>query len=217
MREFHTGKALLTIAALLAAPMVFAQKWEIGGGGGASFYTGKDIAGRNNAAGNFKPRGGFALTGVIGNNMYDYVGGEFRYTWQKNDLSLESGGTNVKFGARSSAFHYDVLIHTASVRQKVRPFVAVGAGVKLYEGTGREVVAQPLSNLAFLTKTRELKPLITFGGGVKVQVSEKMLFRAEVKDYFSQVPTKVAAPAPGASLGGWFHNFVFLVGVSALF
>jgi len=216
MRGFHTGRTLFALIAL-ATPALYAQKWEVGGGAGASFYTGKDITGRNNAAGTFKPKGGVGFTGYVGNNMYDHVSGEFRYTWQKNDLSLQSGSTNVKFGARSSAFHYDVLIHTASVRQKVRPFLAVGGGIKLYEGTGQEVVAQPLSSLAFLTKTRELKPLITFGGGVKVAVSDRVLLRAEVKDYFSQVPTKVAAPAPGASLGGWFHNIVAMFGVSVLF
>ena len=218
MRGFYTGHTLFALAAITLFPAAaLAQKWEVGGGGGASFYTGKDITGRNNASGTFKPQGGVAVTGVIGNNMYDYISGEFRYTWQKNDLSLNSGGANVKFGARSSAFHYDLVIHTASVRQKVRPFVSAGAGIKLYEGTGKEVVAQPLSSLAFLTKTREAKPLITFGGGVKVAVSERLLFRAEVKDYFSQVPTKVAAPAPGANLGGWFHNIVALFGVSVLF
>lgn len=215
MRGFHTGHALFVLCSL-ALPLP-AQKWEIGGGGGASFYTGKDVTGRNNATGNFKPQGGVALTGFVGHNMYDYVGGEFRYTFQKNDLELRSGGSSAKFGARSSAFHYDVLIHTASVRQKVRPFVAFGGGMKLYEGTGQEVVAQPLSNLAFLTKTNEVKPLVTFGGGVKVAVSDRVLLRAEVKDYFSQVPTKVVAPASGATLGGWFHNFVALFSISVRF
>lgn len=215
MRGFHTGTLFALIA--LATPALHAQKWEIGGGAGASFYTGKNITGRNNATGTFKPQGGFGLTAYAGHNMYDYVGGEFRYTWQQNDLSLQSGSTTAKFGARSSAFHYDVLIHTASVRQRIRPFISFGGGIKLYEGTGTEVVAQPLANLAFLTKTRDLKPLITFGGGVKIKASDKILFRAEVKDYFSQVPTKVAAPAPGASLNGWFHNIVALFGVSVLF
>lgn len=214
MRGFHTAVALFLLA---SAPALFAQKFEVGGGVGASFYTGKDIAGRNNAAGTFKPATGWGFTAYLGNNSYDYVGGEFRYTMQKNDLELTSGGTSVKFGARSSAFHYDVLIHTASVRQRVRPFLAFGGGAKLYEGTGKEVVAQPLSNLAFLTKTREIKPLITFGGGIKVKVSDRVLVRAEVKDYFSQVPTSVVAPAPGAQLNGWFHNFVALVGLSLFF
>jgi hypothetical protein len=213
MRGFHTGRALFFFMAV-ASPGLLAQKWEIGGSAGASFYTGKTVTGRNNATGEFKPQGGFSLSAHAGQNVSDYVGGEFRYTYQKNDLSLSSGGTTAKFGGRSSAFHYDVLIHTASVRQKVRPFVSVGGGAKLYEGTGREVVAQPLANLAFLTKTREIKPLITFGGGVKVKVSDRILLRAEVKDYFSQVPTKVVAPASGAKLGGWFHNFVAMVGLS---
>jgi hypothetical protein len=216
MRGFHTGRALFVLFAIATLPLA-AQKWEIGGGAGASFYTGKDVTGANNAKATFKPQSGFSLSGFVGQNMYDYVSGEFRYTYQKNDLELQSGNASAKFGARSSAFHYDVLIHTASVRQKIRPFVSFGGGIKLHEGTGREVVAQPLSNLAFLTKTREIKPLITFGGGVKVAVSDRVLLRAEVKDYFSQVPTNVVAPAAGAKLGGWFHNFVALFGISVQF
>lgn len=214
MRGFHTAIALFWLA---GAPAAFAQKWEIGGGAGASFYTGKDITGRNNTSGTYKPAGGWGATAVVGNNLYDYVGGEFRYVLQKNDLQLQSGSATAKFAARTSTFHYDVLIHTASVRQRVRPFLAFGGGVRLYEGTGKEVVAQPLANLGFLTKTTETKPIVDFGGGVKVKVSERVLFRAEVRDYFGPVPNKVVAPAPGAKLEGWNHNFVALFGISLLF
>ena len=214
MRGFHTAIALFLLA---STPGAFAQKFEIGGGVGASFYTGKDITGRNNAAGTFKPASSWGVTAAVGHNLYDYVGGEFRFTLQKNDLQLQSSGTTAKFGAQSSAFHYDVLIHTASVRQRIRPFVAFGGGVKMYQGMGKEVVAQPLANLAFLTKTTETKPVIDFGAGVKVKLSDRILLRADLRDYFGPVPTKVVAPAPGAKLDGWFHNFVAMVGISLLF
>ena len=213
MRGFHTAIAIL----ILAATPALAQKWEIGGGAGASFYTGKDITGRNNATGTFKPAGSWGATVVVGNNTTDYVGGEFRYMLQRNDLQLQSGSTTAKFAGRSNAFTYDVLIHTASVRARVRPFVAFGGGVKMYQGTGKEVVAQPLANLGFLTKTTETKMVVDFGGGVKVKLSDRILLRADLRDYFGPVPSKVVAPAPGAKLSGWIHNFVAMVGISVFF
>jgi hypothetical protein len=214
MRGFHRGAALL---ALSTAPALFGQAWEVGGGAGASFYNTKTVTGRNNQSGNANPQAGFGVTGYIGHNNYHYVGGEFRYTMQFNDLQVSSGGTKATFGGRSQALHYDVLIHTASTRQKVRPFVAFGGGVKAYQGTGKETVTQPLASLAFLTKTSELKPLVSFGAGVKFKVSEKAMFRVDLRDYFGPAPNRVIAPAPGATLKGWIHNFVFLAGISYTF
>lgn len=36
-------------------------------------------------------------------------------------------------------------------------------------------------------------------------------------DDFSQFPTKVIAPAPGAHLSGWLHDLVRMVGVTFVF
>jgi hypothetical protein len=149
--------------------------------------------------------------------MYNFIGGELRYSFLKNDAKLTSSGTQALFGANAHALHYDVLLHAAPVGAKIRPFVSVGGGIKIYQGTGREVVAQPLGNLAYLTRTSEYKPLVTFGAGVKFNVNRRLGFRAEVKDYFSQFPREVISPASGASLSGdWTHNFVAMVSVSLL-
>lgn len=206
----------LTIALLISSTALWGQRWEIGAGAAASFYTGRDIS-AGAVKGKAKLDNGFGFTAYIGNNTTNYVGGEFRYTWQRNDLNLSSGSTNVNFGARSSAFHYDVLVHATSVRQRVRPYLAVGGGVKVYQGTGTEAAVRPLSNLAFLTKTTEVKPLISFGGGVKFKVTDRVMFRVDVRDYFTQIPTKLIAPAPGAQLSGWVHNLVAMAGLSLAF
>jgi len=214
MRGFHVGAALLALSTTSA---LFGQAWEVGGGAGASFYTNKTVTSRTNQTGTANPQGGFGVTGYVGHNNYNYVGGEFRYTLQFNDLQVASGGNKASFGGRSHAFHYDVLIHTASTKQKVRPFIAFGGGIKAYQGTGQEVVAQPLANLAFLTKTSELKPLVSFGAGVKFKVSEKAMFRVDLRDYFGPTPNRVIAPAPGGTLNGWIHNFVVMAGLSYTF
>lgn len=214
-------KSLLQLRAaavllMLAASPALAQRWEIGGGAGGSFYTGKTVT-RSNLTANAKFDSGWGATGYAGHNMYKLVGGEIRYSFLKNDARLSSGSAQALFGANAHAIHYDVLLHATSAGSSIRPFVAVGGGIKVFQGTGREVVAQPLGNLAFLTKTSEYKPLLTFGAGVKLNVSKRVGFRVEVKDYFSQFPKQVIAPASGSKLSGdWIHNFVAMVSVSLL-
>jgi len=211
--QLFTAAALVTLVSSQAA---LAQRWEIGGGAGGSFYTANTIS-RDSVTAKAKFDSGWGATGYVGHNVYRLVGGELRYTFLKNDAKLSSGSTQALFGANAHAIHYDVLIHATPEGSAIRPFVAVGGGIKVYQGTGREVVAQPLGNVAFLTKTSEYKPLVTFGAGVKFNVSKRLGFRAEVKDYFSQFPKEVIAPAGGSKLSGdWIHNFVAMVSISLL-
>lgn len=203
-------------ALALLGVSAFGQKFEIGAGAGGSFYTSKTVT-AGSVTGQAKLDSGWGATGYVGHNSGRLLGGELRYMYQANDLKLSSGSTNVTFGARSHAIHYDFLVHAASPGSRIRPFVSFGAGLKGYQGTGKEVVVQPLSNLAFLTRTTEWKWLATAGAGIKIKVNDRLGFRAEFKDYISPVPTNVIAPAPNAKLDGIFHNFVALFGLSLLF
>lgn len=201
---------------LMATTSATAQRWEFGAGAAGSFYTSTDVTvGSVKANAGFK--NGWGGTAWLGNDMHKYIGGEIRYSYQQNDLKLEQGGNSYSFGSHSQAIHYDFLFHATPVGSKVRPFFAAGAGFKGYYGTGKEVAVQPLNSLAYLTKTSEWVPLVSIGGGVKFIASKKVSFRAEFRDYLSPVPDKVIAPAPGAKIDGWFHNFVALFGVSFLF
>jgi hypothetical protein len=203
------------LAVGLTAEPGWAQKWEFGAGGGGSFYKSQSVtnAAASGAAGFSK---GFVATAYLGHNMYRHLGGEIRYTYGRNDLELSSGGAKVNFGGQSHAIGYELLIHSAPVGAKLRPFVAAGAGVKMYQGTGTERLYQNLSNLAILTKTQEWKGLVSFGGGVKYQVSKRALLRVEVRDYLTQFPTNVIAPNRGSNLGGWIHNLVPMVSLTFL-
>src|SRR6266478_4420238 len=97
----------VTFVMLLAtAPAALAQKWEVGLGGGGSFYTSQSFT---NPAGNAsgKLASGFIMSGWLGNNSGKTWGGELRYDFEKSDLKLSSGSTNVNFGALTQAVHYD--------------------------------------------------------------------------------------------------------------
>jgi hypothetical protein len=211
---------VLSIAALLLLPTgqrcAFGEGGEIGFGGGGSIYTeatvtapgGEAKAGFDNS---------FAGGAWAGHDMYRYLGGEIHYVYQQNGLKLSAGGTKVAFSGRSHAIHYDVLIHTSPTGSKVRPFIAVGGGIKGYFGTGAEAVTQPLQEYAILSKTSEWKPLVSVAGGVKIALGAKVNLRIEFRDYMTQVPTAVIAPVPGAELGGWIHNFVPMFGLAFTF
>ena len=210
----NTLHAIIAAAALLAP--AYAQNYEFSAFGGASFYHTKTVANpRGTAEAGFSP--GWGAGASIGHNMYSRVGGEIRYQFLQNGLKLSSGSTTAKFGAQSHTVHYDVLIHTASRESAIRPYVAVGGGMRQYRGTGTEVAVQPLSSLALLTKTQEIVGVVSVGAGLKFQITPNMYFRVDVHDYLSPFPKKVITPTANSRIEGWINNIVPMAGVSFTF
>jgi len=204
---------LMFFAPLAVAPAALGQSWEVGFGGGGTFSTSTTVQNPSgNGSAGFAP--GFAVSAWLGNNVNNSVGGEFRYDYERTDLRLSSGGTTVNFGGQTNAVHYDVVLHMAPAESHIRPFIVAGAGVKLFSGTGTEEAFQPLSNLALLTKTSQIEPVVSVGGGVKIALSHSAVLRLEVHDYLSPYPTNVIAPAPGSKIGGWLSDLVVSAGFS---
>lgn len=210
-----TTIAVFALVAALAAQPGWAQKWEFGAGAGGSFYKSASVsnASATGSAG-FAP--GFVATGILGHNMYRHLSGEIRYLYGRNKLELKSGSAKADFAGQSHAIWYEFLIHTSPVDAAFRPFVAIGGGTKMYQGTGTESTVQNLQNLALLTKTKEWKGLLTFGGGVKYRISDGAMLRVEVRDFFTQFPKKVIEPNRGTSIGDWIHNIVPMVSLTIL-
>jgi hypothetical protein len=207
----------ITFVSLLAtAPAALAQKWEVGLAGGGSFSTSQTF---NNPIGNatagLSP--GFAASAWLGNNSSGMVSGELRYDYEHTNLKLSSGGTNASFGAMTNAIHYDVVLHFAPSESHIRPFLAAGAGMKMFTGTGQEPEVQPLSNIGLLTKTSQVEPLVSVGGGVKISLSPAVQLRLEAHDFLSPFPKNVIAPAPGSTISGWLQDFVVMAGLSFSF
>ena len=196
--------------------LLLSQHWEVGADGGyGSFRNVPVTAGTATGSAGFSP--GFAFGGLFGNQINRLVGGEVRYTYQADDLRVSSGSTEARATAQSHALHYDVLIHATPKESAVRPFLAAGAGVKFYRGTGAEPSFQPLSNLVVLSHTQEAQPLISVGGGVKFKVSPRALLRVDFRDYATPLPTNLLATPANSKISGWMHDFVFVVGVSTVF
>ncbi|SRR5579872_6172458 len=202
---------------LLFAGLSAAQEWEVGGMAAYGFYHNASITSPDgSASAGFSP--GAAFGAVVGYNSSSLIGGEFRYTYQMNDLELSSGGTTAKFSGMAHILGYDLILHPHMRHAgKVQPFLAVGGGMKLYRGTGTEQSFQNLENFALLSKTQQVEPMISVGGGIKVQLSQHLLLRAEVRDYISPFPGGVIVPVPPAKSSGWLNDFVPMIGISYTF
>ncbi len=191
-------------------------KYEFGVGVMGSFYDSKSFTGNGGSA-----KAGFerGLGGSIwlGQNMYRRIGGEVRYDYALNGMRLDGGSTKVTFGGQTHAFHYDIHYHFTDRGGKVRPYVLFGGGVKFYDGTGTETAFQPLQSVAVLTQTQEIVPMVTFGAGVKFQVTAKVNMRLEFRNNMSPFPKKVITPTRSSGGDGWTNNFLPLVGISLVF
>jgi hypothetical protein len=205
--------SFMFLALAAGTPAAFAQKWEVGFGAGGSFLTSDTISNpAGNASAGRDP--GLALSAWLDNDIGSGLfGGELRYDYEMGDLKLSSGGTNVKFGSRSNAVHYDFVYHFASSEAAVRPFVSAGGGVKWFSGTGTEQVYQPLSDIAVFSDVRDLRPLVSVGGGVKFTIAKSTQMRLEVHDFLTPFPSKLIAPVGGSSVGGWLQDFVVMAGI----
>jgi hypothetical protein len=210
------ARMLAVCASLAAIPQAWAQKWEFGGGVGGGFYTSDNVTAPAGSA-SAKIQTNLAGSAWLANYGSGNWGGEIRYDYQGGDLQLSQGGTQASFGANSWAVHYDFLYHFAGSEATVRPFVAVGAGIKVYRGTGTQVVYQPLSNFALLSQDQDLTPLASVGAGIKFKLASRVQLRLEVHDYLTPFPKQVITPAANAKVSGWLQDIVPMVGFGYLF
>lgn len=207
---------LATLAVTAGLWTCSAQEWEIGGAAGIGASLNPSVT-RGNVSGNAGFRPGFAASIYGGTHLRNRLSGEMRYVYRDSDLRLSSGGTTVRFAGESHTVHYDLLVSPGWKEALWAPYLAFGGGVKVYRGTGRERSTQPLSDLAALTRTREVKPVISLGAGVSRAIGESLRLRIEVRDYITPFPKQVVAPNPAARLTGWLNDFVPMVGLSAVF
>jgi hypothetical protein len=205
------------IAGLLFLAMTAgAQNWEAGVVAGGGLYVNRPHLGGASGGAEAGIGRGPAFGVFLTQNLYRRLSGEIRYAYHRGDLQLSSGSLRAAFRADSHALHYDWLLHLADRDARVRPFVAAGAGFKLYRGTGTETLVQTLQDVALLTRTREWKPLVSVGAGVTLAISQRARLRLEFRDYMTPFPARVIAPVAGGG-GGWLHELSPTVALSLRF
>jgi len=208
MKQLGLAVWILTLAAATG----FAQEWEIGGSGGASFLNTVSVSGpAGSATAGFQSGGVFG--GYVGFHSSQHIGGEIHYEFLQSNLKLSSGGTQATFAGNSHAVHYDVTFQTSSRERRMQLFAAVGGGLKVFRGTGAESAYQPLSQFGYFTKTQELKPMGTASVGAKFELTKKIFLRTEIRGYITPFPSAVLAPAPGTKYGSVLFDLVPMVGL----
>ena len=204
------GPFLLLTAATAAG---YAQGWEVGGSGGGSFLNTVSVtAPAGSATAGFKP--GAVFGGYVGFTQYKHIGGEIRYGYLQSNLSLKSGGAEAtSYSGVSHVIHYDLILKTAKNSGKVQLFAALGGGMKVFRGTGKEVPYIPLTlQYGIFTHTQELKPMASVVGGVKFFLSKKVFLRTEIRDYITAFPKKIITPpSESVKYGTLLHDLVPMV------
>ena len=208
--------AALVLGLAGSVPLWAQNKWEVGGAVGASVFSSKTLnGGSGTATTGFKPGIGGAFW--VGNDFRNRFGGEIRYMYQRNNAMLESGSTKLSFGANNHQFTYDFLIYSNSNKSRVRPYLLVGGGMKGFQGRGTEQALQPLLQFAALTRTTQWRGVANVGGGVKFDLSDRVVLRFDVRDSISQFPGDVILAVPPNKAGGIIHNITPSFGISYRF
>jgi Outer membrane protein beta-barrel domain len=208
-------RMLVVCAAVL--PAAWAQKWEVGAGVGAGFYTSDSITIPGAESASAKIQTNVVGSVWVGSYTSGRWGGELRYDYQMGNLELSQGSIQPTFAAHSQDIHYDFLYHLLGGESRIQPFVAFGAGVKIFNGTGTQVVYQPLSNYALLTQAQDLVPMASAGAGLKFKLASHLMLRLDVHDYLSPLPKQVIAPAIGAKSNGWLQDWVPMASFAFVF
>ena len=202
---------LLVLSTFAAAS--FAQQWGVGGGVGGSFLPAVSVSGsRESATTGFRP--GVAAGAFLGQRLYKHLSGEIRYTFLQSDLKLAGGGTTATFSGNAHAVYYDVLVHTNHGESRAEIFGAIGGGMKIFRGTGKEAAYQSLSQFGYFTKAQTVKPMLSAGSGVKFKLSPRFALRTEFRDFVTPFPKELITPAPGVKFGSLLHNFVPMASIS---
>jgi hypothetical protein len=203
---------ILTAMLILAPAAAFAQKWEVGGDGGAGLLNTVNVTGApGSATAGFAP--GFVAGGFVGENLYRHVSGEIHYEFMQSNLRLTSGGQTAQFNGVAHAIHYDVAYHTGTSESNARFFVALGGGIKTFVGDGTEAAVQPLSQYGYFTKTKSVKPMGTVSVGFTAHISHNLSLRGEIRGMTSPFPEAVLTPPAGVKYGTMLTEIVPMVSI----
>jgi len=195
----------------------FAQQWEVGGIGGASFlnHVSVNAGSAGTATAGFSPG---VVGGIFfGQNISAHWSGDVRYEFFDTGLKLSGAGSSATFSGVAHAIHYDLSYHTKIGSSPLQFFVAAGAGVKVFVGSGLQEAFQPLQQFGFFTQTHQLKPMGSFGGGLTYKLGPHLSFRAEIRDFISPFPDKVIAAPSGVTYSKVLNDIVPMVGLAYLF
>jgi len=206
-------KYLLGVIFTVAA---FGQNYELGANIGYGIYRNGSIISSTETA-RTGVRNRFAAGITLGNEISDYLSGEFRYLFHDGHPFLQASGVKTDIQGQSHALTVNLLVHFHRRERRFRPFVAGGVGAKGYVIAGPEPFPQPAPQIAILTTNDVWKVVFDLGGGVQYLIHRHVLVRGEFRDYLTTFPRQQIVPAPHNTARGIFQQFTPLFGVSYTF
>jgi hypothetical protein len=206
----------ILIATTFASACLAAETWELGAVGGYGWYHNPSITNSpDSGSAGFPSRA--ALGVVFGETPFNYVGGELRWLYRFGGPQLQSNGITEAAPGYTNTITYDLLFHMTPRESVVRPFVAAGAGIKVYTASRRDLT-QPLAGLAVLRPVTEVEPDISLGGGLKYLLPKHIQLRVDFRVLMTPLPNEVIRPTRTSTrIHGWVYDFVPLAGISYVF
>ena len=206
----------IAMVALALSVSCLGQEWEVGAAGGYGWSSNPSIvSSAGSIQSGFAPKGAIGV--VFGQNMYEYLGGEVRYLFQFGGPRLQWQGNDLSATGYSNLITYDLLFHLTNRESKFRPYVAGGAGVKIYTGGELRFASQPFPGSAVLVPNNQVEAAISVGAGLKYRVSRHALLRLDFRTYMTPFPDQILRPTGLSQVHGWIYSFVPLGGVSFIF
>ncbi len=201
---------------VIFAVAAFGQQYQVGADIGYGFYrNGTIFSGVGTAQAGIRNR--FAAGITLGEELTDYISGEFRYLYHDGHPFLEAPGVKTDIQGQSHTLTIDYLFHFERRGKRFRPFLAGGAGAKEYVIAGPAPFPQPIPRIAQLTTNDVWKAVFDVGGGVEFRLLPHVLLRGEFRDYLTTFPRQQIVPAPHNTARGVFQQFTPLFGVSYTF
>ncbi len=204
------------LAVFLFAGAAWGQHYEIGATVGYGVYNNGTIFSDTQTV-QAGIRNRFAAGINIGEDVSDYVSGEFQYLYHDGHPFLQGAGVKTDIQGQSDALTMNALFYFKKRTHRWRPFVEGGAGGKEYIIAGPAPFPQPIPQVASLTTNDVWKVVFVAGGGVKLRLIPHLLLRAEFRDYMTTFPRQQIVPAPHNTARGVFQQFTPLFGVSYTF
>jgi Outer membrane protein beta-barrel domain len=204
------------LLAVVASPLMRAQRYEFGADIGYGFYRNGTI---------YSPEGSvqagirnrFAAGILFGDDFSPYVSAEFNYLYHDGHPFLSGQGADTDIQGQSQTWTLGLLFHFRPRGSRFRPFVSGAVGAKDYVIAGPEPYPQPIPQIATLVAEDQWKFVVAPGGGIEYRLRKHILLRAEFRDYITTFPRRQLRPAPHDTARGLFEQFTPLFAVSYAF
>ncbi len=214
--------ALLACAGIAQAQNV-SPDYEVGLLAGGSFFKQK----KDPLMTEVMPSG--MVEGILTENFANYLGTEQSFAYMQNDLRFHQnfGGItqSLTLSQHLWQFQESLLVYTNSKEHFIRPYFSGGVGFVSYRPTDKtkSLLNEPLTaSLGASNFQTDTKLAFTYGGGIKVRLSNHFGVRAGVSGLLSREPHYgLAQYGTGPQLtlpsGGIFNGLEATAGLTLIF